>query len=489
MFNVAARAATPDALLIFWSTAAIGAFAAGLYPVQGAGAAAARVEFDYAPPPWGWAALAYACMGLAVLAKGPIGVLLPCMVLGLFLLIGRQPAPSDGHLEPHMPPWRTRVTSWLHCFAPRHVLRTGWSLRPLTAAAVVLVVALPWYAAVAERTDGAWVRGFLWDHNVGRAARSLEGHGGSLFYYPVALLVGFFPWSVFAVPVAWEVVGHLRRRSPARAGLVLSLCWIAVYLGLFSLARTKLPSYITPCYPAVALLVGVFIHAWCTRTTRVAYAWQLAALVCLGLVGVAMLVALPLVIPRYLPGAMGLTGIAAIPLLTSVGGLWYLHRNLPRQAAVTFAVGACVLCGTSFAIGAACVDRQQTFDTFVAYLQEQEPAAEIGTLGVSEPSWVFYLGHPLDRLYVPQPDAVTPADAAQPLTAAATPVRDGAFEPPPLQKPAQDAWQYLRQRPQRFAITSQLYVQSLGGLPEGIVVVTRTPYFLRNDTLLLLAAR
>ena len=84
----------------------------------------------------------------------------------------------------------------------------------MTAPAVVFVVALPWYVAVAWRTDGQWVRGFLVDHNIGRAVQSLEGHGGSVLYYPLALLVGFFPWSVFAVPV-WRPRLRRRLRAPA----------------------------------------------------------------------------------------------------------------------------------------------------------------------------------------------------------------------------------------------------------------------------------
>jgi len=90
----------------------------------------------------------------------------------------------------------------------------------------------------------------------------LEGHGGSLLFYPLTLLVGFFPWSVFAVPTLLETVRRIRRKDGASAAYVLVACWIGVYVALFSLAKTKLPSYVTPCYPAVALLVGSFVEAW-----------------------------------------------------------------------------------------------------------------------------------------------------------------------------------------------------------------------------------
>lgn len=487
MFNVAARAATPDSLLIFWGTAAIGAVLAGWYPRPTVHAAAAGGGPDERPLPWGWGALAYACMGLAVLAKGPVGVVLPGAVVGLFLLVHRPPAgeASDGGRPD--PSWRARFARGCRYLTPRHVLRTLWSLRPLTALAVVLLVALPWYLAVAHRTDGAWVRGFLWDHNIGRAARSLEGHRGPLWYYPVALLVGFFPWSVFAVPVTWEVVVQWRRRSPARTALILGVCWIAVYIGLFSLAQTKLPSYITPCYPAVALLVAVFVHAWCTDTTAVPSAWRIAALVCLAAVSVVMLVALPLLLSRHLPGSVGLTGIAAIGLVTAAVGLWCLQRRAPRPAAVAFVVGACALCGSLFAVGAACVARYQTFDTFVTYLRDQG-AAEVGTLGLSEPSWVFYLGRPLARLSLPASSASAAEATAAGSGGEADPVGCGASGVP-LQKPSLDAWRFLREQPQRYAITSRRYLEQVGGPPPGIEVVAHTPYFLHDDTLLLLAAR
>ena len=179
----------------------------------------------------------YGCMGMAALAKGPVGVVLPTAVLGMYLLIQRLPAtPADTHRGTS-----SAVLQWLgrllRPFAPTHFLRTFWSMRPVTALVMVLVVALPWYAAVAWRTDGQWVRGFLLDHNLGCAAQSLEGHGGSVLYYPLALLVGFFPWSVFAVPVALDTVYRLRSPATDRAAHILALCWLGVYIGLFSIAQ------------------------------------------------------------------------------------------------------------------------------------------------------------------------------------------------------------------------------------------------------------
>ncbi len=344
----------------------------------------------------------YACMGIAVLAKGPIGVLLPTAVIGMHLLIQRLPArlPSEYGNRGHL--WVERARGLLRPFVPWHFARTCWSMRLPIAAVVVLVVALPWYWAVAQRTEGAWIRGFFLEHNLGRAAQSLEGHRGSFLYYPVALLVGFFPWSVFAVPTILETVDRLRRRVAEQAGLTLAVCWIGVYVGLFSIARTKLPSYITPCYPAVALLVGCFVASWIDGTSRVAKVWPRAAFVCLGVIGMGITIAVPVAAARYLPGEQWLASLGLIPTVAAVCGLVMLRRDARLRAASAFGIGAVAFTTAVFAIGAARVDTHQTFNTFVQILRERSPEVQVGTLGVSEPSWVFYTGRPLDRLYAPQ---------------------------------------------------------------------------------------
>src|SRR5690606_15410206 len=99
------------------------------------------------------------------------------------------------------PTWRGRLIRLLRPFAPLHFLKVCWRMRPITALAVALAVALPWHIWVGIRTDGQWLSGFFWEHNVNRALQPMEGHRGSILYYPVALLVGFFPWSVLTAPM------------------------------------------------------------------------------------------------------------------------------------------------------------------------------------------------------------------------------------------------------------------------------------------------
>jgi 4-amino-4-deoxy-L-arabinose transferase-like glycosyltransferase len=211
-FIVVARAATPDSLLVFFSTLAVLLFVSGTAKARVAGGTpnernapwAGQTTFE---PSWTTWILVYAAMGLGVLTKGPIGVVLPTAVIGLFLLVVRAQSARESAVHPPAEPgakWRKRAASawrWMgSVFSPLHVLRTIWSMRPLTALAAVLAVAGPWYAWVGARTDGQWLAGFFGVHNFGRFLNAMENHRGPIFYYAIAIAVGFFPWCVFFGP-------------------------------------------------------------------------------------------------------------------------------------------------------------------------------------------------------------------------------------------------------------------------------------------------
>ena len=117
---------------------------------------------DYAAGRRGWSPWSAAAAGLGVLAKGPVGLVLPAAVAFLFLL------------------WRRD-------------LRRLWSWRLLTGLLAFLLVAAPWYVWVAVETKGAWTVGFWKHHNVNRFTGPMEGHGGPFYYYAVVLLVGCAP--------------------------------------------------------------------------------------------------------------------------------------------------------------------------------------------------------------------------------------------------------------------------------------------------------
>ncbi|MFM7738873.1 MAG: ArnT family glycosyltransferase, partial [Planctomycetota bacterium] len=251
MFGVASRAATPDAPLIFFMTAGLCCFV--WLSFRPADSAEDEASFSGFPQETKKVVAINALLGLAVLAKGPIGWVLPMSVMGLYLLLmNHQPLVSA---DSESPGRLRRTLEWLwRVFGPRNFCRALSELRWVTGLLVVLAIALPWYLWVGYRTEGEFLRRFFLEEHVGRATTSFENHSGGWWFYPLMLLVGTFPWSVFAVPVVLDTDRWMSAKR--RDGSLLLLCWMGLQLALFSLVQTKLPSYITPCYPAVALLLG-----------------------------------------------------------------------------------------------------------------------------------------------------------------------------------------------------------------------------------------
>ncbi len=177
--------------------------------------------------------------GIAVLAKGPVGLLLPGLVVVVFLL-----------LTDH---WR----SWLR-----------W--RSLLAmVALFLGVSAPWYTAAAVVNGGDFLGGFLGFSNLQRFTTVLYDHPGPPWFYLPWLVLLVLPWSLF-LPLAIAAQGFWRLRrwrsgsanpadeegAPAELGLFL-LLWMVLVVAFFSAAATKLPGYILPALPAASLLVAL----------------------------------------------------------------------------------------------------------------------------------------------------------------------------------------------------------------------------------------
>ncbi|HEX7513518.1 MAG TPA: glycosyltransferase family 39 protein [Candidatus Methylomirabilis sp.] len=210
-----ARAAVTDMLLCLFVTATI---LAGLAALQAPAPRARRFATA------GWVAMA-----LAVLVKGPVGLLIPGLALGGSLLL-------LGEI--------------------RHGLAR---LVPWEGPALFLAIAAPWYALVLAANGWAFVEGFLIKHNLSRFSGVISSHGGPVWFYVPVLLVGFFPWCGSLPSALWRAARVARRRravSPAERLTVTCLCWFLGVFVFFSLAGTKLPSYLFPAFPALALLVG-----------------------------------------------------------------------------------------------------------------------------------------------------------------------------------------------------------------------------------------
>src|SRR3954469_11664933 len=396
-----ARAATPDSLLIFCITASLSAFVAGVAARRGGsfnGRDDARLNEPVSVSEHGLPLIAciamYLCIGLAVLAKGPIGVVMPLGIIGCYLLLfdGVEAAPAE---------WgRLRRLFWR--FSPGRVFGIIRMLRLVWGLPLVLVVALPWYVAVGIKTNGEWLRGFLGTHNVARFMQPMEHHRGLPIYYLVAILLGFFPGSVFLPVGMWSMLGAVRQRLAHRSAAALLLCWICCYLGFFTLAATKLPNYVVPCYPALAIVTGSWLSALLAR--RTARNWQVwAGYGSLAVAGVAATVALVVLAHVYLNGDV----LVALPgLVAVIGGIICLamvYRGQTGRSVGVFIATSLAFTSSAMIYTAWRANAQQEGPLLAERISAASDAAadegpRVATFNYFTPSLVYYLGHPISRL-------------------------------------------------------------------------------------------
>lgn len=442
-FGVVARAATPDSVYIFFSTAALTVFAFGAMKLS-------EVRAPRTLPIGGRTlAAAYVLMGIAVLAKGPIGVLLPGFAQFLFLLYATLPAHEAA---PGTPAWRAALGRLAAPWRPGNLAAVLWSQRPFLAMGIVGAIALPWYVAVGVQTQGSFLASFFGEHNVGRFVRPMEGHSGPIFYYLIAVLVGFFPWSCFAGSMCAGLWQRVKAGGPERMAAIFVATWAATYIGFFSLAGTKLPSYVLPAYPALALIAGAFVKGLLAGRFEARRYWAPVSFACLAIVGLGLMIGTVVAVPRLVPGEWLLVGIGLAPLVAGALSMWLLWSNRLPAALGSFAAGAVLLAVGVLGFGAVRLDHYQNNRPLMAQLRAHgAEGRSLGAFRVLEPSWVYYAGQTISQLHGPD-----------------------------------DLQAFLARPDAPYVITTEALLDKLpDGLPRGSAVLARTPRFLRPGELVI----
>lgn len=176
----------------------------------------------------GWLLLFYLSLGLAVMTKGLIGIVLPLLVIGTFLIL-------------------TRDLSFVK------KMGLPWGV-PL-----VLLIALPWHLIMAVQHQGFFEFYFVDNHLLRFLGQRGFVEDDVPLSFPAFLVVTFVlfsPWSFFLPAAFREVPRRLGKLTEGEKPLLFILLWGGLILLFFSLSPLRLEHYGLPAFPALALLVG-----------------------------------------------------------------------------------------------------------------------------------------------------------------------------------------------------------------------------------------
>ncbi|HEU0161419.1 MAG TPA: glycosyltransferase family 39 protein [Rhizomicrobium sp.] len=258
----------------------------------------------------GWTALA-----LGVLVKGPVA---PAVALAAIIGLSA---------------W-DREIKWLG------------ALKPVRGFLLLLVLVMPWLVAITIQSNGAFFQQSLGDDFAAKLAGGQESHGAPPGYYLALSAAAFFPSILFVLPGVMQ--GIARRADPAIRFL---LVWAASWWIVVEIAPTKLPHYVLPAYPALAILAALFVAApQAVRGMKVAR-W-IAAIQYLA--GALLLAAAPVLLP-HLYGAGATWWLMVLAASGLVLALAALALSVRRQmvTAVAAALLAMLVLVPTLTIGAA----------------------------------------------------------------------------------------------------------------------------------------
>ena len=264
-------------------------------------------------------------------------------------------------------------------------LRWIWALRPFLGILWLLLLLMPWFAAIIGRTGFAFFADSIGHDMLGKVAEGQESHGAPPGYYLVLFIATFFPASMLAALAAPSTYA-LRRESWVR----FLLAWIVPAWIIFELVPTKLPHYVLPLYPAIAILIAAAVTAGKLSRNR----WLV-----LGTIGWFLI---PLLLSAAtIAGAIYLTGdpvLLAWPFAlaaTALGFLaWRRYGAEGAEAALLRASAAAILMGVAV-FGVALPAMTPLFPSLLmarAVAGAGCPDPVVASVGYDEPSLVFLLG-------------------------------------------------------------------------------------------------
>jgi 4-amino-4-deoxy-L-arabinose transferase-like glycosyltransferase len=203
-----------------------------------------------------WFLLSFTLCGLATLTKGPIGIVLPLLIIFLFLLLRQE----------------------LNIFFSQEI---GLGL------ILFCFITFPWHFLIYHQFGQQFIDEFFIRDNINRflfVAEHLKNN--TWYYYTATTLGGFLPWSAFLVIGLFRIPWRQSIKEEQQKGILFLICWIAVIFTFFSLAKSKLISYVFPIFPALAIFTGNYLDGIIQRQEGRDKKLSLSFIIALGLLAI-----------------------------------------------------------------------------------------------------------------------------------------------------------------------------------------------------------
>jgi len=249
-----------------------------------------------------WYLLMYVSLALAILTKGPVGLVLPGLVIVAFIFVQRN--------------WK----EFKNMFIPTGVL-------------IFLVIAMPWYVAMYSVHGSDFLNTFLGVHNYLRATVSEHPEDNVIYYYIVVFFISMLPWS----PLVLKAMIDKRKDLVSRKSVLISfsLIWAAVYFVFYSSMATKYLTYTFPIVFPLAIVAAHYLEellAAGKKNTVLCWVGIPAILVTLIYIAVSY---------RYLEGQMFVSTVSSLILVILVTW-WQAKRH-----SIRYVIGLLCLCHLS----------------------------------------------------------------------------------------------------------------------------------------------
>lgn len=299
IFIAYSRAATPDMLL----TASMAGAILSVY------LATRKTSHQEGP----FLILGFSAIGLAFLAKGLVGILLVIAILFLYLLIAG----------------RLRFFRWQY-----------------VALGIVafLLVASTWYVPVTLKHGWHFIDEFFIRHHFQRYLSNVYGHPQPIYFFSFVAIAGIAPWTFFLIP-AIARIGKLRPRINERdALLTLAWIWALVPLIFFSISESKLPGYLLPIFPALAIIIGAEVEHFLLKEQKLSLrlsVWLTAVLLITG--GLGFMFYLQKQAVAFAGWQIGFYLLPFAFSLLAIGSLIRNHRQSFFNSLVSFVLGLVIV--------------------------------------------------------------------------------------------------------------------------------------------------